>query len=1031
MTIENSNKRSIIIATSQQINISNLTLQNLTAISSSTCAFQINQSQQVYLNNFIVRNNTDSRQISLITSSKFIYIQNGKYENNFVSSDVSGIYLQDSSDIFIQDTVFSKNVAGSSAPVLYGMTINNINLKNIDIEDNLSILEMGAIYLDSSENILFDNVNFKNNSAYALGGSLMIDSSNQIQIINSLIQQSKTEREGGGLYFLNSNNIEIQNVNFYNNTSLYKDGGALTIEGCDTVQLSDLEFQYNFGKKGGAVAIIVSKNIQAQNIEFYNNEALSLGGGVYLLETQNFEFQNVIINNCLSVQAGGGLYLNYCQDGNFENMQINDNVCTEGNGGAIYLIDQCDNISLDQAEIKNNRVYGKNGAGIYSSFILGFIIENAEIESNFGAEYGGGIYCDNSDSLQIQGNFLQLLSSKQMLNYFYFYVDVLFNNMMLEDDSYQLLSGGAIYISQLNFFKSEFVIYKNNQALFQGGSIYFNDVYEIQLENSKFINNKILSDNFEDFSLFGGAIYCQLSSKITIIDTIFNDNYAYSKGGAIYLKNIQKLDISKSQFKNNKVIIIQILFPSVIIKQLIQVYYDSIKSVYEKSMGYVITYGGGIFLEQKHSSILSNFSIFNSTFDGSQASSEGAIMFILRPGQSADFQFEDILFKNNQADLGPSIRFLGDQNYILEQIQQNQNDNKQIQFENEIGKLSESQVFSGFFRNEKLINKQNYNFELCSKGLYLKEGGNLYCDSCIEEGQCDGGYAPIYPKPQYWRSNTQSFNFLYCENNIDACAGNDTCAEGYKGPMCEQCDLVQRYNKSGNKCEKCSSKFLVFFKFAGLSLLVMTLIGYQMNGIKKRITRKLLGKCIFNLWDYPIKNMTIMSGIMKILIMHCQIFYLVANIDINVPQITQTLQLIGNPQNTFSTGMLCMFQIESEQEYKEKISYFISVYSLAAILGTLLLAIVVEIGLYLSISFFRHKSELIDFIKCSCICFFLTIQPGVLQTSLLYAKCRDIDGIKYSTADLGINCSESFYKGTVLPISLLGTFIFGILFPIF
>ncbi|KRX02998.1 Pectin lyase fold/virulence factor [Pseudocohnilembus persalinus] len=930
ITIQNSNKRSIYITSSQQISITNFKLLNLTAISSSTCSMFITTCENIYLQDFIIKNNSDSRNSNYILSSKYIYIQNGKYENNFVTSDVSGIYFRDSSDIYIQDTVFNNNTAGSSAPVLYGMTINNINLKNIQIWDNLSKLEMGAIYLVSSENVLFDNVNFKNNSAYALGGSLMIDSSNQIQIINTQIQLSKTEREGGGIYFLNSNNIEIQNVNFYNNTSLYKDGGALTIEGCDTVQLSDLEFQYNFGKKGGAVAIIVSKNIQAQNIEFYNNEALSLGGGIYLLEAQNFEFYNVTINNCLSVQAGGGLYLNYCQDGNFQNMQINDNICTEGNGGAIYLIDQCNNINLDEIEIKNNRVYGNNGAGIYSSFNQKLIIKNTKIESNFGAEYGGGIYCDKSDSLYIQ--------------------DVLFDNMIIEDDNYQQLKGGAIFISQLNFFKSESVIYKNNQVLFQGGAIYFNDVQEIEFKNTEFTNNKALSDNYNDQLLYGGAIYCQTSQKMIITNTNFVNNYAYSKGGAIYIEDIQNLEIKQNQFKNNKV------------------NYGTIRSVYEKSMGYVITYGGGIFLEQKHSSILSNFSIFKSIFDGSQASSGGAIMFILRPGQSADFQFEDILFKNNQADLGPSIRFLGDQNYIFEQIQQNQNDNKQIQFVNEIGKLSENQVFSGFFRNEKLINKQNYNFELCSKGLYLKGGGKTYCDSCIEEGECDGGYTPIYPKPQYWRSSNETSNFLYCENNIDACAGNDTCAEGYKGPMCEQCDLVQRYNKSGNKCEKCNSKFFVFFKFAGLSLLVMVLIGYQMN---------------------------------------------------------------GNPQSTFSSGMLCMFQIESEQEYKEKISYFISVYSLAAILGALLLAIVVEIGLYFSFSFFRHKRELIDFIKCSCICFLLTIQPGVLQTSLLYAKCRDIDGIQYSTADLGINCSESFYKGTVLPISLLGTFIFGIVFPFF
>lgn len=56
-----------------------------------------------------------------------------------------------------------------------------------------------------------------------------------------------------------------------------------------------------------------------------------------------------------------------------------------------------------------------------------------------------------------------------------------------------------------------------------------------------------------------------------------------------------------------------------------------------------------------------------------------------------------------------------------------------------------------------------------------------------------------------------------------------------------------------------------------------------MTGIKKKIEKILLSKTIFNLWDIPIKNSTILSGILKIFIMHYQIIYLIANFNVDVP----------------------------------------------------------------------------------------------------------------------------------------------------
>lgn len=37
------------------------------------------------------------------------------------------------------------------------------------------------------------------------------------------------------------------------------------------------------------------------------------------------------------------------------------------------------------------------------------------------------------------------------------------------------------------------------------------------------------------------------------------------------------------------------------------------------------------------------------------------------------------------------------------------------------------------------------------KATFLTPGGELGCNSCTENGICEGGYIPIYPKDNYGR----------------------------------------------------------------------------------------------------------------------------------------------------------------------------------------------------------------------------------------------------------------------------------------
>lgn len=55
-------------------------------------------------------------------------------------------------------------------------------------------------------------------------------------------------------------------------------------------------------------------------------------------------------------------------------------------------------------------------------------------------------------------------------------------------------------------------------------------------------------------------------------------------------------------------------------------------------------------------------------------------------------------------------------------------------------------LFFGYYQNERVSSKEILEFKLCSRGSYLKEGGELFCHTCKTEAICQGGYIPIKPK---------------------------------------------------------------------------------------------------------------------------------------------------------------------------------------------------------------------------------------------------------------------------------------------
>ena len=77
---------------------------------------------------------------------------------------------------------------------------------------------------------------------------------------------------------------------------------------------------------------------------------------------------------------------------------------------------------------------------------------------------------------------------------------------------------------------------------------------------------------------------------------------------------------------------------------------------------------------------------------------------------------------------------------------------------------------------------------LCESGMYYVEASSS-CQPCLAGGTCSVGanLSTIEPMPGYYRFSENSSTFYPC-SDTDACpGGNETCAVGYKGPLCSVC----------------------------------------------------------------------------------------------------------------------------------------------------------------------------------------------------------------------------------------------------
>lgn len=269
-------------------------------------------------------------------------------------------------------------------------------------------------------------------------------------------------------------------------------------------------------------------------------------------------------NNQYTLRRKG--YRDYCTL--YENCKIIvQNVILDGNNdGQAFFIAENGNLTFDKGTIFRNFLDEEklDGPAIYMSGNSILNIEDGVIVENNIGKKNGGVFEANSEqtTINVNGGIFRNNTCTKFGGVIGSWGNLNIKGGRFENNKAGY--GGAIASFKTANTKIENAIFDQNIAEEQGGAIL--NWSEIDVKNTKFNKNKadfggaifskkkLVSANntFVDnkASKSGGAIY--LVSDADVNNSSFEKNVANLKGGAIYQDKNSKMEIMKSEFKNNE-----------------------------------------------------------------------------------------------------------------------------------------------------------------------------------------------------------------------------------------------------------------------------------------------------------------------------------------------------------------------------------------------------------------------------------------------------------------------------------------------
>lgn len=308
----------------------------------------------------------------------------GSYFTNNSASDSGGAIevwnAVDGEGVTITDSNFTGNFEARGAAISVDGAANAAIIEVTDSEFVNNNGEYGAITIDGGtvelNNVLMDGNNNTTGEDGAAGEGGAVWAGQGLTATDSEFTNNSAAQDGGAIYV--SGDLEVTRSQFSNNSSGDgSEGGAIQVQDCDTVLVSDSAFQSNFaGAKGGGAInfdscasdadVVVSRNA------FTGNSARRYGGATDQ-DDDNFVIhyaRNTFTNNIVSDvtegfdQGGGEGGAVWAWNATFSSNLFTRNRAS-AKGGAVFAWDSRVARAARRSRFSGNRA--RRGSDVYQS----------------------------------------------------------------------------------------------------------------------------------------------------------------------------------------------------------------------------------------------------------------------------------------------------------------------------------------------------------------------------------------------------------------------------------------------------------------------------------------------------------------------------------------------------------------------------------------------------------------------------------------------------------------------------------------
>ena len=336
--------------------------------------------------------------------------------------------------------------------------------------------ESGGFITSFGGEIRISSSYFANSSA-VIGGCFSFSARTNITINNSTISFCKGQNDGGAVRASNST-VVAKNIIMANSTSDHGAGG-ITCQSMCRLSVADSSFEANSGVIGGAMSLMHSSVATVTGCGFFGNTGQQHGAAVNVMAS------DATLSHCVFTN-GSAMY-----------------------GGA-FSIGSNAQVNLSDSSISYGMSSQRGGAVSISAKSV-FQMRNVSMENNTSLGVGGAIYAEASSTVHVQNS------------------SFLGNQAIAFGGGINMLSGSELIGDALIFDE-------NSAREGQGGNIFSETTYRVQISNSRFSNG--IADN-------GGSVLLRsVEVDSVLVNCSFEGNSALSYGGACVVAN------SAARFEN-------------------------------------------------------------------------------------------------------------------------------------------------------------------------------------------------------------------------------------------------------------------------------------------------------------------------------------------------------------------------------------------------------------------------------------------------------------------------------------------------